>query len=330
MLKKSISTLLITTAASTGVLAAEGDALFSFDGKDYQLKQLQPWLQQSYYDAEVKARDNLNKVLEQAMIEMYIEKVATKSDRAINAVRDELFKAEPVTQQEIQKLYDQYKDQIGRPLKDVEARIRQELEGQKRQKVIMALLEKVKKETGFVSKLPMPVAPTLAMDLSPYPWKGSADAEITVVEFADYNCGYCRKSKPEIDKVIKQYGDKVKMYYVDYPVTERGVSGTTTQTARGAYCAGKQNKFWEFNDLAYNEKIAMDTAGKLAIRLKLDESAFYSCLTSDESKKFVETSTSMAQDLGVTGTPTLFINGQRLHSHDAGKDLKAEIEKRLK
>ena len=327
MFKKNLPVLLLSASISMGAAAANNDVLFSYEGKDYQLKDIQPLLQQSYYDAEVKARESLNRVLEQAMVEMYIENKATKEGRSIAEVRNELFTFEPVTQDEVQKLYDQFKDRIGMPLEQVEPQIRQELEGRKRSEAIQKLIAKVKKETRFQSKLPQPEAPTVSMDLSPYPWKGAKDAEITLVEFADYNCGYCQKAKPEIDKLMAEYKDKVKLYYVDYLVTERGVPGNSSATAGGAYCAGKQNKYWEFNSMAYQKRDM--SAEEVAKELKLNEKDFSACITSEESREFVLNSNQFANGLGVSGTPTFFINGQRLHTHDLSKDLKAEIEKRL-
>lgn len=330
LIMAAITTSPAAKAAPVPALSTTSDSvLFSYHGKEYRLKDLQPWLQQSFYDAQVKAKQNMEQILNQAMVEMYVEQMATQTNRSIDDIRKELFKAEAVTQSEIQQVYDQLKDRIGLPLKEVEARIRQELENEKRQIAIRALIQRVRKETGFISKLSEPEAPTFAIDLKPYPFKGSAKANITVVEFADYNCGYCRKSKPEIDKVMKQYRDKVKLYYVDFPVTEKGIPGSTTQTARGAYCAGKQGKFWAYHDLAYKEPVTMNTAGKLAKTLKLDEKSFQACLNSKASGKFVSDSVKLADKLGVNGTPTLFINGKRLHTHDVGKDLKVEIEKLL-
>ncbi|MFK0573683.1 DsbA family protein [Endozoicomonas sp.] len=335
-LNKSLSVLLLSIAGtgsiatSASAVAAGNDVLFSYEGKGYQLKDMQPFLQQAYYDAEVEARDSLNRVLEQAVVAMYIENKANESGRSIQEMRASLFNYEPATQKEVKALYEQYKDQIDMPFGQVEPQLREELENRKRQEVIQTLIARVKKESGFESKLPQPEAPSLAMDLSPYPWKGASDASITVVEFADYNCGYCRTAKPDIDKLMKQYKDKIKLYYVDYLVTERGVPGSSTATARGAYCAGKQDKFREFFNLAYEKPVTMTTSGDLAKTLKLDQKAFAACVTSDDSAQFVLDSHQLAQDLGVTGTPTFFVNGQRLHTHDPAIDLKAEIEKRLK
>ncbi|KEQ18542.1 DsbA family protein [Endozoicomonas numazuensis] len=330
MFKKNVAVLLLASATLQPALAEESNTLFTYKGKDYALKDLQPQLQQAFYTAQVKAQESLNPVLEQAMVEKYIEDLATRSDRAINDVREELLTAESVSKEDVVAVYEQYKEQIGRPLEEVEAALTQQLQQQKQQEKVLSLIEKVKKETGFVNQLKKPEPPTFSMDLSPYPFKGPEDAKVTVVEFADYNCGYCRNSKPEIDKLLKQYGDQVKFYYIDYPVTEKGVAGSTTQTARGAYCAGKQDKFWEFYNLAYEKPVTMESASELATALKLDEKSFNACLTSDESADFVKNSEKMALDLGVTGTPTLFVNGRLLHTHDAGKDLKAELDKSLK
>ncbi len=73
----------------------------------------------------------------------------------------------------------------------------------------------------------------------------------------------------------------------------------------------------------------MGTADKVATSLKLEQPKFSACLAFDASQQFVSDSQQLAKDLGVTGTPTLFINGQRLHAHDAGEGLKVELERRL-
>ena len=328
MLKKSLSVLLLSATASMGAVAANNDVLFSYEGKDYQLKDIQPWLQQSYFDAEVEARESLNRILEQAMVEMYIENKAAKEDRSVSKVREELFAYEPATEDEAKKLYDQFKDRIGMPFDQVKPQLMQEMENRKRTEALQTLVAKVKNDTKFQSKLPEPEAPTLSLNLDPYPWKGAEDAPVTIVEFADYNCGYCQNAKPEIDKLMKEYKGKIKLYYVDFLVTEKGVPGNSTATARGAYCAGQQDKFWEFNDLSYEKRDL--SATDVAAALKLNQKEFSTCIASDESKQFVLNSNQLASDLGVSGTPTFFVNGQRLHTHEVAADLEAEIEKRLK
>ena len=325
MIKKTLAISMLAASVSLPALAADSDALFSYEGKDYKLSDLKPWLQQTYYETQVEAQEKLNQILEQAIVEMYISKLAEKSGKTIEEIHQDLIKIEEVSAEEIKALYEQFKDRIGRPLEEVEANLRQELQGSKRQQAFAQLIEKIKKETGFVSKTSKPAVPTLAMDLSGYHFRGGKNAEITIVEFADYNCGYCRLSKPEIDKVVGSFGDKVKMYYIDFPVTERGVAGSSTQTARGAFCAGEQNKFWEYNALAYKEPVSMDGAANFAKTLKLDTDKFNTCLTSDESMQFVQHSTKLAMELGVRGTPSVFVNGQKVQI-DA---LKSEVQKRL-
>ena len=325
MIKKTLAISMLAASVSLPALAADSDALFSYEGKDYRMSDLKPWLQQTYYETQVEAQEKLNQILEQAMVEMYISKLAEKSGKTIEEIHQDLIKVEEVSAEEVKVLYEQFKDRIGRPLEEVEANLRQELLGRKQQQAFAQLIEKIKKETGFVSKVSKPAVPTLAMDLSGYQFRGGKNAEITIVEFADYNCGFCRVSKPEIDRVVGSFGDKVKMYHIDFPVTERGVAGSSTQTARGAFCAGEQDKFWEYNAMAYKEPVSMDGAATFAKTLKMDMDKFNTCLTSNESMQFVQDSTKLAMELGVRGTPSVFVNGQKVQI-DA---LESEIQKRL-
>lgn len=325
MIKKVLAVSILTASVSLPVMATNTDTVFTYEGKDYKLSDLKPWLQQTYYETELEARQKLNQLLEQAMVDMYISNLSEKSGKTIEAIHQELIKTEEVSADEIKALYEQFKDRIGRPLEEVEASLRQELQGRKQQEAFAVLIEKIKKETGFASRLSDPKAPTLAMDLSGYQFRGGKDAKVTVVEFADYNCGYCRLSKPEIDKVVETFGDKVKMYHIDFPVTERGVAGSSTQTARGAFCAGEQNKFWEYNALAYKEPVTMEGATNFANTLKLDMDKFNACLASNESMKFVQDSIGLAMETGVRGTPSIFVNGQKVQINA----LESEIQKRL-
>lgn len=325
MIKKTLAVSILAATASLPAMAADSDALFTYEGKDYKLSDLKPWLQQTYYETQVEAQQKLNQLLEQAMVDMYISKLAEKSGKSIEEIHQELIKIDEVSAEEVQALYEQFKDRIGRPLEEVETNLRQELQGRKQKKAFVELIEKVKKETGFASKSAKLTVPTLTIDLNGYRFRGGEEAKVTVVEFADYNCGYCRLSKPEIDKVIESYGDKVKMYHIDFPVTERGVSGSSTQTARGAFCAGEQNKFWEYHAMAYKEPVTMDGAANFAEALKLDMDKFNSCLASDKSMQFVQKSTKLAMETGVRGTPSVFVNGQKIEINH----LNAEIQKRL-
>ena len=103
------------------------------------------------------------------------------------------------------------------------------------------------------------------------------------------------------------------------------------ELAEGAACADMQGRFWEYHDLAFQRQASLARASVLqfARELKLDMSAFEDCLNSDFPKARVAQGEDQARALGLTSTPTLFLNGRKLHLHDIERELIEAIEKLL-
>ena len=332
MYKRLFTLATLASFVSASAIAADTPSLFSLNGKEYQLKDLSPRLQQAYHSIELKAKEGKEQVLEQAMLDAHISAIAAKTKKTIEEVRNDLLKVDPIEDEEIQTFYERFKDRIGAPLEEIEPRIRQTLEEQKRQKKIQSLIAELKNKGQFVSLLPVPEAPVFEMDLKPYPSKGKASAPIKLVEFADYRCSYCKKAKSAVDNVLKEYPNQLQVFYIDYPVLDRGIPGVSTEIAQGAYCAGKQKKYWDFHDKGYEDpsNLSSESPESIAKELGLNQSKFNECMASKEAENYMKDSIALAQKLGVSGTPTFFINGQRQNFRNIEQDLKQEIERRLK
>ncbi len=327
----SLATVVSINALSTNALAKEATPLFKLNGKEYQLNDLSPRLQQAFHSIELKAKEGKERVLEQAMLDAHFAALAAKDNKTVEEIQKELLKVDPIEETDIQAFYEQYKDRIGAPLKDVEQRIRQTLEEQKQVQQMQSLVDELKSKGKFASLLPVPKAPVFEMNLKPYPSKGKASAPIKLVEFADYRCHYCQKAKSAVDKVFKDYPDQLQVFYIDYPVIDRGVPGISTEVAQGAYCAGKQGKYWAFHDKGYEiaASLTNDSPESIAKELNLNQSKFNACIASKEADTYMKDSIALAQKLGITGTPTFFINGQRQNFRNLEQDLRQEIERRL-
>ena len=154
-----------------------------------------------------------------------------------------------------------------------------------------------------------------ALERSPGPTKGSADAPVTIVYFTDFQCGYCRKFvKDTLPKIDEQYirTNKVRLVFRHMAI----LGESSTQAARASSCASDQEKFWEYHDALFaNTSPLAFSAARLkrhASELRLDEKAFASCLDSAAHAKRVEAETLIGRALGATGTPAFLINGQLL------------------
>jgi protein-disulfide isomerase len=139
---------------------------------------------------------------------------------------------------------------------------------------------------------------------------GPENAPITLIEFGDYECPYCKEWFLETySQLMSTYQGKIRFVYRDFPLT--GLHANASPAAEAADCAGEQGKYWPFNDKLFGGDLALgsDTYLKYASDLGLDSNQFKNCLDTNKYQDAVEANYSFAYNLGVQSTPTFFING---------------------
>lgn len=140
------------------------------------------------------------------------------------------------------------------------------------------------------------------------PVRGSLDAPVTLVEYADYECPYCQQIQPALDKLEAEYKGKIAFIYKDVPLP---MHANAQKASEAAHCAGAQGKYWEFHDvLAKSKRLDIASLKQNAREMKLDASAFDKCLDSGDKAEIVKAHVAEAQALGLQGTPSFFINGR--------------------
>jgi protein-disulfide isomerase len=149
--------------------------------------------------------------------------------------------------------------------------------------------------------------PTGRVEAGNNPRLGSEKAPVQIVEFADYECPYCQKVSDDLTKLRDQFGSQVSLVYKDYPLPMHPMAERAAEAAR---CAGLQGKFWEFHDSLFeSKKLQVSELKQEARTLKLDTARFDQCLESGEQASLVKRDVMEGQRLGLTGTPSFFING---------------------
>ncbi|HJW89715.1 MAG TPA: DsbA family protein [Anaerolineales bacterium] len=139
---------------------------------------------------------------------------------------------------------------------------------------------------------------------------GPADAAITIIEFSDYECPYCRSWHVEVfPKLMAAYPGQVRLIYRDFPI--ESIHPNATPAAVAANCAQEQGAYWEFNDLLFSMQLGLNAKAyqQYASQLRLDERAFAECVESDRYLAEVRADLEYAANLGVRSTPTFFVNG---------------------
>jgi protein-disulfide isomerase len=159
-------------------------------------------------------------------------------------------------------------------------------------------------------------------------FNGDQNAPVTLVEFGDFNCGYCgrwaQETLPKIDaKYIKN--GKVRMAYVHYPI----LGADSMTAAEATECAAEQTNFWDYHNLLYaNQGIGFtpENLSKLAGELGLDTQKFDSCLANFTDRASLEDDIRLSQVMGVRGTPAFLVNGIPLAGAYPYEDFERVIE----
>ena len=161
------------------------------------------------------------------------------------------------------------------------------------------------------------------------PSLGPDSAPVTIVEFSDYQCPYCKRAQPSLDKLLAEFPDDVRLVYRDFPLD---FHNEAEGAARAARCAGDQGKYWEYHRhlLTEDGSLERDDLMRRAESVGLDMTAFTACHDSDRHRDAVKAGLEDGAAVGVTGTPTFFINGRMFLGalpKDIGDLIREEIER---
>ncbi len=173
-------------------------------------------------------------------------------------------------------------------------------------------IESLKKATPVTVLLEEPVPFRVQLTVDGAFFKGPKDVPVTIVEFSDFQCPFCRRVIPTIKELMGRYAGKVKWVFRDFPIAS--IHPQAMKAAEAARCAGEQGKFWEYHDTLFDNQTRLTAADVMAFaeQLRLDPSAFGQCLRTGKYQAAVEADIQEGRRVGVTGTPTFFINGRSL------------------
>ncbi|MEM7819740.1 MAG: DsbA family protein [Candidatus Aenigmatarchaeota archaeon] len=168
---------------------------------------------------------------------------------------------------------------------------------------------------------------------APQPYKehflGSENASIIIVEYSDFQCSACRSAYPVVKQVIDTYGNKIKFVYKHFPLTQ--IHPYAQKAAEASECAADQEKFWEYyTKLFEGTSLSTKTLKNYAKELNLDTDKFDLCLDSGAMYSRVKENFDEGRVLGVEGTPTFFINGEKIVGLIPFSKFKEIIDTKLK
>ncbi len=191
-----------------------------------------------------------------------------------------------------------------------------------------------------------PYAETMKkIDVAGRPVRGAKDAKVTIVNYDDFECPYCSKMHQTLfPGLLKEYGDRVKIIYKDYPLVE--IHPWAVHAAVDANCLAAQNNdaYWDYADYVHthqheitgekhDSKLEFEALDKITLTQgqnhNLDLTKLQSCVKAQDDSA-VKASMKEAGDLGVQATPTLFVNGEKVDGALPAEEMRALLDRALK
>ena len=292
----------IIASAQEKVVAVVNSRKITQDEVDKSVAvQLAP-LQQQIYALRKAALDNI-------VLKAILEEEARKRGISVEELKRAFTTAKvEVKQSDIEQVYAENRQAFGAMSEDeAKERIRLDLESQARMQNYHNELSKLEQSYHVQLNLEEPALPTVKVAEENAPSLGSKEAAVTIIEFSDFQCPFCRGSQSTLKKVLQTYGNSVRLVFKNLPLE---MHSQAFSSARAAFCAGEQNRFWQYHDALFTaESLSPEGFNKIAANLGLDIPRFKSCLDSEISSDAVLKDVEEAKRLGIAATPTFIING---------------------
>jgi protein-disulfide isomerase len=264
--------------------------------------------QYQYYLAESKALDDL---VDRRLLEQKAKKEGLSVEQLLQ--RDITSQIKEPTEDQVKVYYEGL--ETDQPYEAVRSKILEKIRQVRTDKARTAYMKALHEETNVIVELAPPSADVNTENAFVL---GSKNAPVTLVEFADYECPYCQKVAPDITRLSAEFGSKLSVVFKDFPLP---MHAHAAKAAEAALCAGEQGKFWEYHDMIFRSKqLEVEQLKGQATTLGLDATRFNKCLDSGAEAAAVQQSRAQGTNLGLSGTPSFFVNG---HFYSGALDFNA-------
>lgn len=315
-----------TTLTST--TGAAGDSVATINGAPITAGELNDNIKNQMQRVEMQIyqikKQGLDDLIQKKILEEAAKKNGKSVDEYVKVEIDE--KVTEPTEDEVRALYEARKGKDSLPFDKVKGQILDFLKQSKKNKARQDLIAKLKTESD-VKILMEP--PRVKLDVDDAPAIGPKDAKVTLVEFSDYQCPFCKRVRQTIWTLTDEYKDKLRYVFADFPLSFHQFA---KKAHEAAHCAGDQDRYFDYNKKIFDNQtnLTVDDLKKYAKELGLNSSKFDKCLDKGEKTKIVEELQEKGMQVGVTGTPAYFINGIQLTGAQPINAFKELIDEEIK
>ena len=277
-------------------------------GQSISAEELTTAVQSELLRLEMERYQVMKQKLDELIAARLMQLEADKRGVSLQQLEQEeiIAKTGPVSPEQIKTFYEANKNRIRQPLEQVEPRIEAYPQQQEQQKQQQTFLRDLRQRYPVTIAL---VAPTVNVTADDDPFVGPVDAPVTIIEFSDFQCPYCRRVQPTLKQLLAEYHGMVKLVFRDFPL--RNIHPQAQKAAEASQCAAEQQQFWPYHDKLFaNTQLEEQTLKQYAQELGLDMQRFGPCLDSGKYAQEVERDLQDGVNAGVNATPAFFINGQ--------------------
>ena len=326
--------LTVLTVASAGAFALVGAAttdipavVATVQGQPIAADELMAALRSELMRLEMERYQVLKQKLDE-LIENRLMQLEAKQRRvSVEQLEQEAITAKlpPVSAEQVKAFYEANKNRIRQPLEQVTPRIETHLQQQERAKLQQTLRRELRQRYPVTVDLP---APTVNVGADDDPVLGPQDALVTIIEFSDFQCPYCRRVQPALKQLLQDYQGAVKLVFRDFPL--HNIHPQAQKAAEAAQCAAEQQRFWPYHDKLFTtEDLQPEHLKQYAQELGLNVSQFNTCLDSSKYAQEVERDLQDGLNAGVNATPSFFVNGQPMSGAASYEQFKEVVEAAL-
>jgi protein-disulfide isomerase len=304
----SFAAFALVLAAADDRQSQEARVLATVNGESITSAQLEAAVRKQMEALEERAQQLRQAALNKLIDNLLLEQAARAERVSVGDYLSRHVESVGVSAAEVDQAYERSRDQFAGVLPaEAKYRIRRTIEDNRRGAALNALLETLRRQARVTNHAAEERLAALDFAAQESPSQGGEDARVTVVEFSDFACRYCRAAQPALRRILERWPGRVRLVFRHFPLEQHP---DALPAARAAACAERQGRFWELHDriFALTGPLSEAALRSAASAAGVNASDYEACMSDEESLERVRKDVLLGRLVGVTGTPAFFVN----------------------